>query len=97
MTSNFLSDDKDGWAWFATDNNQGVGETLPDIGKELTQNYARCFSTVDGQKVLTHLRAITLNRALGPKSKSSLLRHLEGQRQLVSFVEAQINRGRHGG
>jgi len=81
---------KSGWSWFM------AGEAKPATEKELAQNYARCFSTPDGARVLAHLQNITLNRALGPSAKNGLLRHLEGQRQLVTFIAAQIRRGQQG-
>ncbi len=56
--------------------------------------FARCFSTREGERVLAHLKAVTLDRALGPDSSDALLRHLEGQRQLVASILAQIERGR---
>lgn len=56
--------------------------------------YAKCFATVEGKRVLQHLRTITINRTLGPSAPDSLLRHMEGQRQLVSYVAALVQRGR---
>ena len=55
--------------------------------------YAKCFATVEGKRVLQHLRTITINRTLGPSAPDSLLRHMEGQRQLVSYVAALVQRG----
>jgi len=60
----------------------------------LSLAFARCFSTREGERVLAHLKAVTLDRALGPDSSDALLRHLEGQRQLVASILAQIERGR---
>ena len=62
----------------------------------LAPSFARCFGTEDGQRVLGHLRALTLERALGPDAPESMLRHLEGQRQLVLTVQSLIARGRAG-
>ena len=56
---------------------------------------ARCFATTDGAKVLAHLKAMTLDRALGPGADNAQLRHLEGQRALVAHLLALIARG-HG-
>lgn len=56
--------------------------------------FARCFSSREGEQVLAHLKAVTLDRALGPDSSDALLRHLEGQRQLVASILTQIERGR---
>lgn len=52
------------------------------------------FFHPEGERVLAHLKAVTLDRALGPDSSDALLRHLEGQRQLVASILAQIERGR---
>ena len=63
-----------------------------DIGQmsdeELRAAYARCCVTREGRIVLSHLRRITLERYLGPDSSSDELRHLEGQRHLVSAILA---------
>ena len=56
--------------------------------EEIRTAYARCFQTREGRIVLSHLRRITLERYLGPDSSSEELRHMEGQRHLVSAVLA---------
>ena len=56
--------------------------------------YAKCFGSAEGKRVLQHLRTITINRTLGPSVPDSHLRHIEGQRQLVSYVAALVQRGR---
>ena len=56
--------------------------------------FARCFRGGDGARVLAHLRALTLDRALGPNATDAQLRHLEGQRALVSTILALVARGR---
>jgi hypothetical protein len=56
--------------------------------------YYRCLSTDDGQKILKHLRSITLDRALGPEASDMHLRYLEGQRQLVLQMINLVERGR---
>jgi len=97
-----MSEPQKGWAWFERDPGNAVGssgsvEDLPDPDRELRLAYARCFGGPDGEKVLKHLRAITLERALGPSASTDMLRHIEGQRQLVSFIAALAQRGRDGG
>lgn len=96
------SNGRRGWSWF--DRAEDIqpeeavqAEGLPDPGRELRTAYARCFSSPDGEKVLAHLRALTLERALGPDATASMLRHIEGQRQLVSYIASQCERGRKGG
>lgn len=56
---------------------------------------ARSLSGADGERLMRHLRAITLERALGPDAPDAHLRHLEGQRQLVRHLLALIERGRN--
>lgn len=72
-----------------------AGEPRPDPA-ELALIAARCFQGADGRRLLTYLRTITLERALGPDSGDAHLRHLEGQRQLVSHLQVLIERGRNG-
>jgi len=62
---------------------------------ELAKATARCFRGQDGERVLQHLRSITLLRALGPQSSDNMLRHIEGQRQLVTYIGGLIERGRN--
>ena len=59
-------------------------------------SFARCFAGSNGLRVLAVLRAMTLDRALGPDAPEAALRHLEGQRQLVATVLALVARGRAG-
>lgn len=85
-----------GWDWFESGNTPLPAETLED-DKALALAAARCFRGADGDKVLAYLRAITLERALGPGAPDTLLRHLEGQRQLVAHIARLVTRGRDGG
>lgn len=61
---------------------------------DIEKNYARAFSTSDGAAVLSHLRQITVERALGAAASDAELRTLEGQRTLVHMIETLIRRGR---
>lgn len=89
-----------GWSWFDAsepgDDAAGSSRDL-DAGRELRLSFARCFAGPEGEKVLAHLRALTLDRALGPDASDQMLRHVEGQRQLVTYILAQFERGRLGG
>lgn len=85
-----------GWGWFDTNNPPLPAENLED-DKALALAAARCFRGADGDRVLAYLRAITLERALGPGAPDTLLRHLEGQRQLVAHITMLVTRGRDGG
>ncbi|MHA1597298.1 MAG: Bbp19 family protein [Alphaproteobacteria bacterium] len=86
-----MSNDNKGWAWFGV--SEGDAGTDPD-DRALSLAFARCFRGDDGERVLTHLSAMTLEQALGPGADDAVLRHLEGQRQLVTHIRAQIERGR---
>lgn len=91
-----------GWSWFergeSTPHTPGdAAPDLPDADRDLRVAYARCFSGADGEKVLAHLRALTLERAFGPDTPGRTLRHIEGQRQLVAYIIAQYRRGHAGG
>lgn len=78
-----------GWAWFQAE------ETNPEADdKGLALAFARCFRGPDGERVLVHLRAMTLDQAMGPTASDATLRHVEGQRQLVSYIQSQIVKGR---
>jgi hypothetical protein len=61
---------------------------------EVERAFARCFAGADGARVLDHLHAITLDRALGPDADDAALRHLEGQRALILHLKTLIDRGR---
>jgi hypothetical protein len=64
------------------------------MNKKIEYSYVRTFNTTDGQKVLQHLRELTVERFLGPDATDNQLRHLEGQRALVRQIETIIERGR---
>ena len=56
--------------------------------------YTKTFSGASGQRVLAHLRQITIERVLGANATESELRSLESQRMLVHQIETQVSRGR---
>ncbi len=94
----------EGWAWFApagetegfpTRSSDRVGARAEDDeSRELARVFARCFRGRNGARVLGHLRAVTVERRLGPEASEALLRHLEGQRHLVAYIESLVARGR---
>lgn len=86
------SEPTDGWRWFSDDAPAPVTER----DREIAAAFARCFATPDGARVLETLRAMTLERALGPEAGDAALRHLEGQRRMVVTIGALIRRGREG-
>lgn len=65
----------------------------PPADTELAGAFARCFAGIDGRRALAHLRALTLDRHLGPAAPDAALRHLEGQRALVAHILALVVRG----
>jgi hypothetical protein len=69
----------------------------PAIGSlELALAFARTFRSEDGARALAHLKALTLERHLGPEASVGQLRHLEGQRHLVNHILSLVRRGREG-
>lgn len=82
-----------GWDWFET-----AGPSPEDVAAahqadtELAQAFATCFRGRHGERVLEHLRALTLDRVLGPENPDSVLRYLEGQRHLVAYICAFVAR-----
>jgi len=86
-----------GWAWFedAGAASGTDGDEAADLA--LARAFARCFRGDDGRRAMEHLRAITVERVLGPAATDAQLRHAEGQRQLVAYVGTLIERGRQAG
>lgn len=94
MANNDIPQDG-GWDWF-----EAAGAPppeTPESERQLALAFARCFQGRDGEQALSYLRRTTLERALGPGASDTMLRHLEGQRQLVTHITALIQRGRNGG
>lgn len=77
---------------------KGLIHLPPDPGKlemrAIERAFARLFATEDGRIVLSHLQAVTFQRALGPASPDEQLRYAEGQRSLVAMILRLIDRGR---
>jgi hypothetical protein len=86
-----------GWAWFEPAGEPPAGGGGEAADPDLAAAFARCFRGDDGGRVIDHLKAITLGRALGPAASDAQLRHAEGQRQLVAYVNALLERGRRTG
>lgn len=87
----------EGWDWFETN-----GASPDDVAAaheadtELAQAFSSCFRGSHGSRVLRHLRTLTLGRVLGPESPDTLLRYVEGQRQLVAYICALVERANGG-
>ena len=75
-----------GWDWLD-------GAPLASKGDDPAPSFARCFAGPDGARVLGVLKAMTLERTLGPDAPEPALRHLEGQRALVALILALVARG----
>lgn len=84
-----------GWDWLETSPPTGPDPAVASDA-DPAPSFARCFAGGDGARVLAVLRAMTLDRALGPDAPEAALRHLEGQRQLVATILALVARGRAG-
>lgn len=81
-----MADPASGWSWFDAAGFAGTDDTAAAV--------ARCLATPDGARLLAVLRALSLDRALGPDATDAALRHLEGQRALVITLLALAARGR---
>jgi D-mannonate dehydratase len=69
---------------------------LKPAENDLVLAFARCFRGRDGERVLAHLRRLTIERRLGPDCSNAELRHLEGQRHLAAYIAQLVERGRQG-
>jgi hypothetical protein len=83
-----------GWAWFdvAPQETKDLERPL-GVTADLQNAYMRTFGSEAGCQVMQHLRAITTDRVVGPDASDTLLRHLEGQRQLVKYIANLAERG----
>ncbi|SCA55386.1 conserved hypothetical protein [Candidatus Terasakiella magnetica] len=82
-----------GWGWFEKAMSE---EITGEAGEDVPARFARCFSGVDGEAALSHLAEMTLARPLGANAHNGILRHLEGQRYLVSYIMGLVRQGREG-
>ena len=80
----------DGWAWFESPAPAEPG----DHDREVPLAFARCFAGAEGDLAIGHLRRLILDRRLPASASDAELRHLEGQRSVVAYVIALIERGR---
>jgi hypothetical protein len=81
-----------GWTWLDIPAGPHGGEAALLLARQT----ARLFASPDGEAVLQHLKAMTIDRSLGPEAGDNALRHLEGQRHLVLHLLALAARGRGG-
>ncbi len=59
--------------------------------KEIGKIFFRAFHTDDGRKALHYLEYITYHRAATATASEAQLRHMEGQRSLVSMIRKLMN------
>lgn len=91
-----MQDNPGGWHWFdnlssdAPAANGNISEQ-----RELAVAAARCLSEPEGTRVMKHLKQMTRERLLSADCSNRVLRHLEGQRFVVTFLETLIQRGLH--
>jgi hypothetical protein len=86
-----------GWAWFHFPTDAEVSRSEhAEQDRETSVLFARCFHSPEGRRVLDHLCAMTLHRTPGPYASEALLRHIEGQRQLVLYIQALVRKGSRG-
>lgn len=89
-----MNEQPNNWDWF--NSNGDVGQALPAIDPDHLANIsAKIFRSSDGRYLMRFLRSITMERSLGPNAAISQLRHLEGQRHLVTILINLIKRGTH--
>jgi len=60
---------------------------------EIEKIYARTFNTTSGKQVISHLRAMTIERVLGSNVSDADLRWVAAQSALVHHIENLIKRG----
>jgi hypothetical protein len=68
--------------------------TPPASPEVVQQIFANVFRGGDGDRALSYLRAMTLDRAMGPHVSTEQLWHLEGQRHLARHILKLVERGR---
>lgn len=66
-----------------------IGRPL-EVERKLNDAVAIAFSGQAGEKVLDYLTSITLHYVCGPEATDGQIRHLEGQRYLVSVIKNRI-------
>lgn len=81
-----MADDVSGWSDLEP-------KKAADPDNEMARAFRRCFASVDGDRVLSHLRDMTVGSAMPPTATDAELRHVEGQRCLVKYIGRMIERG----
>jgi len=89
-----MSHTDDEWTWLSLQPRTNQPPPSHEADTALAKCFTRTFEHDDGARVLAHLRSLTRERVLGPETPDSVLRHVEGQRGLVAYMERLIARGR---
>ncbi|WP_291297610.1 hypothetical protein [Elioraea sp.] len=66
----------------------------PEHEEQISEAMLATFSDGPGARVLAHLRAVTLNRVLGPGASDAELRQHEGRRELVAQIMQRMDHAR---
>lgn len=82
-----------GWDWFQS--RLETASQSQNDGQSLANQFARCFKTPDGQACLRHLLELTQGKSFGPDIDDGVLRHMEGQRFLVSHILSLVRQGQN--
>ncbi|MEK0081726.1 hypothetical protein [Benzoatithermus flavus] len=80
-----------GWAWL-----DAPAQGAPDLPEEACRSAAACLGSAHGQVLLRHLRLLFLDRRVPPTASDAELRHVEGQRSVVSHLLQLLERGQAG-
>ena len=62
--------------------------------KNIKRIFTRTFGTEDGKKALAYLQYMTFHRSFGSEVSDEQLRHIEGQRSIVSTILKFVEQGR---
>ena len=76
-----------GWAWFDGPGDAGAPS------EEICRSAVVCLGGPHGRVLLRHLRQLFSDRRLSPAASDAELRHLEGQRSVVSHLLQLLERG----
>ena len=84
----FQPEASDGWSWLEP---HGVRVEPP---AELCRSAAACLAGPNGSLLLRHLQRLFSDRRLPASATDAELRHVEGQRSVVTHLLQLVERGR---
>ena len=79
----------DGWGWF--EQQQGA-QSPAEAGPDVCHAFRACLGGPHGEQAMAHLRRVFLDRRVPPSAPNAELRHVEGQRSVVAYIAALIER-----